>query len=87
MNRKMLKNMEWSLVVCSIVLLCIGMIALYSATHDSQNEEFNKQLLWAGISIPVMIVIIFIDLLQLAPQMLLICSLILIVILHYLLLM
>ncbi len=61
MNRKMLKNMEWSLVICSIVLLCIGMIALYSATHDSQNEEFNKQLLWAGISIPVMIVVIFID--------------------------
>ena len=61
MNRKMLKNVEWGILVCSIVLLCIGLIALFSATQEQEYEEFNKQVLWAAISIPIMIVIVFID--------------------------
>ncbi len=61
MNKKFFKNIEWVIIICSIVLLCIGLVALFSATQDDEYEEFHKQALWAIISIPIMIIIIFID--------------------------
>ncbi len=61
MNKKMLKNLEWGILICCIVLLCIGIAALFSATQDDSNEEFKKQTLWAMISIPIMVMVIFID--------------------------
>lgn len=61
MNKKMLKNMEWGILICCLVLLSIGIVALFSATGDNQNGEFQKQILWALISIPIMIIVIFID--------------------------
>lgn len=61
MNKKMLKNIEWGILICCLILLCIGFVALFSATHDSETDEFRKQILWAGISIPIMIIVIFID--------------------------
>ncbi len=61
MNKKMLKNVEWGILICSIVLLCIGLVALFSATQEQDHEEFNKQILWAVVSIPIMLIIIFVD--------------------------
>ena len=61
MKRRILKNMEWSVLVCSILLLCIGMVALYSASQQTEYEELKKQIMWAIISIPVIIIVIFID--------------------------
>lgn len=61
MNKKMLKNIEWGILICCLILLCIGLVALFSATQDTEYEEFQKQILWALISIPIMIIIIFID--------------------------
>lgn len=61
MNRKMLKNIEWGILICCLILLCIGIVALFSATQDDNNEEFKKQILWAMISIPIMIIVIFVD--------------------------
>lgn len=61
MNRKMLKNIEWGILICCLILLCIGIVALFSATQEDNNDEFKKQILWALISIPIMIVVIFID--------------------------
>ena len=61
MNKKMLKNTEWGILICCLILLCIGLVALFSATQDTEHEEFQKQILWALISIPIMIIIIFID--------------------------
>ncbi len=61
MNRKMLKNIEWGILICCLILLCIGLVALFSATQDDDYEEFQKQILWALISIPIMIIIVFID--------------------------
>lgn len=42
MKRRILKNMEWSVLVCSILLLCIGMVALYSASQQTEYEEAKK---------------------------------------------
>lgn len=61
MNRKMLKNIEWGILICCLILLCIGIVALFSATQEDNNDEFKKQILWALISIPIMIIVILID--------------------------
>lgn len=61
MNKKMFKNIEWGILICCLILLCIGIVALFSATHGTGTEEFKKQIVWALISIPIMIIIIFID--------------------------
>ena len=61
MNKKILKNIEWVILICCILLLCIGAIALFSATRESGFDDFGKQLLWIIISIPIMIIVIFVD--------------------------
>lgn len=55
------KNIEWSILICVIVLITIGCIALYSATQNSEFDELKKQLIWLGISIPVMTAFVLID--------------------------
>lgn len=61
MKKKILKNMEWGILVCSVLLLIIGMVALFSATQNSDYEEFKKQGVWFLISIPVVIIVMIID--------------------------
>ena len=61
MKKKMLKNIEWSILICSILLVTIGCIALYSATTEVGRQEFNKQIIWFIISIPVVIIVTIID--------------------------
>lgn len=61
MKRKILKNIEWSILICVILLVAIGLVALTSATKNSDYEELKKQIMWLTISIPILIVIIFID--------------------------
>ena len=70
MNKTFLKNMEWSVLICAIILVTIGCVALYSATQSSGYDELTKQLVWFAISIPIMIVVIIIDyesIMRLAP--------------------
>lgn len=61
MRNKILKNMEWSVLICVIILTIIGCIELYSVTGSSEYMELKKQLLWFAISIPIVIAIIMID--------------------------
>ena len=61
MKKKILKNIEWGILVCTILLIAIGLIALFSATQNTDYDEFKKQILWLVISIPVIICIILID--------------------------
>ena len=61
MKRKILKNIEWGILICTILLVAIGLVALTSATQNSNYEELQRQIMWLIISLPVMIVIIFID--------------------------
>ena len=42
MIRKILKNMDWGILVCVIVLLAVGLVALFSATQGSDYEEFKN---------------------------------------------
>ncbi len=61
MNKKFLKNVEWSILVCVIILIVIGCIALYSATQSTGHDELIKQLIWLGISIPIVCIVMSID--------------------------
>ena len=46
LNRKIsFKNIEWSILLCVIVLIVIGCVALYSATMNSEFDELKKQLI------------------------------------------
>ena len=64
-----LKDVEWSILICVIVLTAIGCVALYSATQSTGNDELVKQLIWLGISIPVMIAFVVIDYEPITPQL------------------
>ena len=61
MKRKILKNIEWGILICTIILVIIGLVALTSATQNSDYDELKRQIMWVCISIPIMIVILFID--------------------------
>lgn len=61
MKNKILKNMEWSVVICVLILIVIGCLELYSVTGSSNYAELKKQLLWFAISIPIVVAIVSID--------------------------
>ena len=61
MKKKILKNIDWGILICCIILSIIGMVALFSATYDSSDTSLQKQIIWFIICIPVVFIIIFID--------------------------
>ena len=61
MKNKFLKNTEWSILIVSIMLLIIGLIALFSATQENEYNEFKKQIQWFLISLPFIVIIAVID--------------------------
>ena len=61
MKRRILKNIDWGLLICSLALLAIGLVALMSATQNNDYESAKKQIQWFIITIPVMIAIVIID--------------------------
>lgn len=61
MGKKILKNMDWGILICIIILLAVGLVALFSATQSANYEEFKKQIMWLAISIPIMIILTFVD--------------------------
>ena len=61
MRKKILKNIDWGIFICCILLSIIGMVALFSATYDSEDTSLQRQLIWFVICIPIVFIIIFID--------------------------
>ena len=61
MKKDMLKNIEWGILICTLILIAIGMVALYSSTQGSDFEELKKQVMWLLISIPIFILFILVD--------------------------
>jgi len=61
MKKRIFKNIEWGILICTMLLIIIGMVALYSATQSTEFEELKKQIMWLIISIPIMIIVILID--------------------------
>ena len=61
MKRNIFKNIEWPILICTILLIIIGIIALFSATQENSQDELKKQIIWLVVSIPIMIFVIWID--------------------------
>lgn len=61
MSKKELKKTKWSILICVILLIAVGLIALYSATIASDFAELRKQIVWLVISIPAFIIAYKID--------------------------
>jgi len=61
MNRKQLKNAEWSILICAIILILIGLFALASASKSAEMEDLKKQSIWVIISIPILVVTSIVD--------------------------
>ena len=61
MKKRLLKNIDWGILICSVTLVIIGLIALMSATQNTEYEELKKQIQWLIICIPIVIFVISID--------------------------
>ena len=61
MRKRELKNMEWGLVIVAIILTIIGLVALFSATQETEYDEFKKQIIWFVVSIVAMILTMLIN--------------------------
>ena len=46
MNKRNLKNTEWAILICVLLLVIIGLIALYSASPETELDAFKKQCIW-----------------------------------------
>lgn len=66
MNKKFLKNIEWQILIYSLILLVFGLIGLYSATSKNGLDEFYKQIKWFVISIPFLFIFTVVDYKKLA---------------------
>ena len=61
MNKKHFKNIEWSILICTVILILIGLLALYSASKSAEFEDLKKQIIWIIVGIPLIIVVATID--------------------------
>lgn len=61
MRKQQLKNIEWWILVCALILCAIGLVALYSVSYSSEFSELKRQTIWLGISFVVMIIVLLID--------------------------
>lgn len=61
MKNKILKNLEWGVLITCVILLIIGGIALFSATQDANYGELKRQIVWIAVSLPIMIICIFVN--------------------------
>ena len=61
MNIRKIKKIDWLIPICIIILCGIGLTALFSASYDTDLNEFKKQVVWVGISFIIMFIVMFID--------------------------
>lgn len=61
MRKRELKNMEWGLLIAAIILTLIGLVALYSATQESEFDEFKKQIIWIIVSLVCMVIVMSVN--------------------------
>lgn len=61
MRKREFKNMEWGLLIVAIILSIIGLIALFSATQETEYDEFKKQIIWFIVSIIMMVIVMLIN--------------------------
>ena len=63
MIKKVLKSIDYSLILIAFLLFGIGIVALYSANGgvNGNMEEVTKQLIWFAVGVVCMLVILLIN--------------------------
>ncbi|MBR2744833.1 MAG: rod shape-determining protein RodA [Clostridia bacterium] len=61
MKSKILRNIDWPILICVLFLIFIGCVELFSVTGNNDYMELKKQVIWFVISIPIVIGIICVD--------------------------
>ena len=63
MLKKVLKSIDYGLIIIALVLFSIGIIALHSANGgvNGNMEEVTKQFIWLGVGLLCMVVVLLID--------------------------
>jgi rod shape determining protein RodA len=57
-----LRDFDWSLMVITLIIASLGILQIYSVTHDTKFEDaWWKQLVWIGLGVVVMWVAASID--------------------------
>ena len=59
-DRRLIKNFDFGLMLVCIVIGCIGIIAIYSATHFAMETDLClRQAMWLGLGVIIMICLTF----------------------------
>ncbi len=69
MKQSLVKNLDWLSVLCYLLLVCIGWVAIFSTTYNDANltsifdinQYYGKQFLFIGLSFVLIIFILAID--------------------------
>ena len=61
--KTLLKNTDYIILICVLILFAIGVVAIFSAGYNTEvnKDEYIKQLIWFGASTIVMIIIWMLD--------------------------
>jgi rod shape determining protein RodA len=51
LDSRLRKNLDYSLLACTLIVVCLGIVTIYSATHDSAAKQYQKQILWSLIGV------------------------------------
>ncbi len=50
LDRRIFKNIDWTLIIITSIIMAVGLLNLYSATYRSNEEEISKtftsQITW-----------------------------------------
>ncbi len=65
-DRRLIVHFDWVLFFCFLLLTCIGIVNLYSATHNelfasNLHPHFVKQLIWIGIGFILFVIMLLFD--------------------------
>jgi rod shape determining protein RodA len=56
------RDIDWSLVAIALLLAAVGVLQIYSATHDTRwQDAWWKQLIWIAIALALMWVVMAVD--------------------------
>lgn len=63
MFKNLLKNTDYLVLICVLILFIIGVIGIYSAGYatDVNKDEYVKQIIWFGASFVLMVIIWALD--------------------------
>ena len=61
MRKRELKNVEWGILIIAVILTIIGLVALFSATQNTEYDEFKKQIVWFIVSLIIMLIFMLVD--------------------------